>query len=185
MFDPVGAVSFFRKEAPLNLVASLGSGLKDYEAVVDGVFDGLVVTEFEVQEAVVLEASPVTSEEGIAFTVVDTSGDPFLIVPGHDQQHIFTHGGLNLPEKIEGEVGACPFFVDGREIKTVHHLNVFGLNRFPLEQLNVDLLLSDLSTFPDNVFPPLAFELREEIIEFLIILVQPVKLEGMTDLKSH
>ena len=82
MFDPVGAVGFFRKEAPLNLVASLGSGLKQREAMVDGVFDGLVVTEFEVQEAVVLEASPVTSEEGIAFTVVDASGDPFLIVPG-------------------------------------------------------------------------------------------------------
>ena len=59
MFDPVGAVGFFRKEAPLNLVASLGSGFKEREAVVDGVFDGLVVTEFEVQEAVVLEASPV------------------------------------------------------------------------------------------------------------------------------
>ena len=56
MFDPVGAVGFFRKEAPLNLVASLGSGLKEHEAVVDGVFDGLVVTELEVQEAVVLEA---------------------------------------------------------------------------------------------------------------------------------
>ena len=82
MFDPVGAVGFFRKEATLNLVASLGSCLKEREAVVDGVFDGLVVTEFEVQEAVVLEASPVTSEEGIAFTVVDASGDPFLIVPG-------------------------------------------------------------------------------------------------------
>ena len=45
MFDPVGAEGFFRKEAPLNLVASLGSGLKQREAVVDGVFDGLVVTE--------------------------------------------------------------------------------------------------------------------------------------------
>ena len=117
MFDPVGAVGFFRKEAPLNLVASLCSGLKEREAVVNGVFDGLVVTEFEVQEAVVLEASPVTSEEGIAFTVDDASGDPFLIVPGHAAPHIFTHGGMNLAEKIEGEVGACPFFVDGGEIK--------------------------------------------------------------------
>ena len=62
---------------------------------------------------------------------------------------------------------------------------MFGLNRVPLEQFDMNLLLPDLSTFPDNVFPPLAFEPREEIIEFLIILVQPVKLEGMTDLKSH
>ena len=185
MFDPVGAVGFFRKEAPLNLVASLGSGLKEREAMVDGVFDGLVVTEFEVQEAVVLEASPVTSEEGIAFTVVDASGAPFLIVPGHNQYYIITHGGLNLLEKMEGEIGSCPLFVDGREIKTVHYLNVFGLNRVSLEQFDVNLLLPDLSTFPYNVFPPLAFEPREEIIEFLIILVQPVKLEGMTDLKSH
>ena len=104
-----GRCRFFPEGSPVEPCGFPGSGLKEREAVIAGIFDGQVVTEFEVQKAVVLEASPVTSEKGITFTVVDASGDPFLIVPGHDQHHIFTHGGLNLPEKIEGEVGAVSY----------------------------------------------------------------------------
>ena len=45
---------------------ALGAGLDAGELVLDGVLDGLVVAELEMQERVVLDRAPVAAEQRIA-----------------------------------------------------------------------------------------------------------------------
>ena len=62
----VEAVSCLRRVAACELVFALGAGFHMSKLVSDGIIDGLIVTRFEMQKAVIFEAAPVTAIQRIS-----------------------------------------------------------------------------------------------------------------------
>ena len=54
-----------RKVAALDLVGALGPGFDPFQAVRDGIVDGLIIAGFEMQKFVVGDAAPVAAIERV------------------------------------------------------------------------------------------------------------------------
>src|SRR5262245_66598596 len=72
--DVVRRIGRRRHVAARNLVLALGAGLDAGELVLDGVLDGLVVAELEVQGRVVLDWPPFAAEQRVRAAEVEGSG---------------------------------------------------------------------------------------------------------------
>ena len=90
--NPMGAIGRLGQIASHNFVASLSAGFYAFQTPGDGIVDGLVVADFEVQKPVIFDASPVTTKQRIAANEVKRAGDVSPVAFGHDQQSIFCHG---------------------------------------------------------------------------------------------
>src|SRR5215471_2704856 len=102
----IGAV---REVAARELVLALRAGLHALEPARDGVFDGLVVAELEMQERVVLDRAPIASVERLGADEIDGAGDPPPRAAGHDKQDALAHGLAGKGEELAGEIWAAPF----------------------------------------------------------------------------
>jgi hypothetical protein len=57
----------------------------------DGVFDGLIVAELEMQEGMMLDRAPMAAEQRMRADEVDGAGDPAAGALGHDQHDVLAH----------------------------------------------------------------------------------------------
>ena len=83
--NPMCRVGCARAVAPGNLMSSLGARFDPIQAVRDGEVDRLVVADLEVQEAMILDATPVAAEQSVGADEVECSGDVAALAAAHDQ----------------------------------------------------------------------------------------------------
>src|SRR3974377_928776 len=74
--DVMRRISCRRKIAARYLVLALRSRLDTRKPVLDGVLDGLVIAEFEMQEWVVLDGAPMPTEQRVGADEIDGARDP-------------------------------------------------------------------------------------------------------------
>ena len=96
----------------------LGSGLDAGKLVLDGVLDGLIIAELEMQERVVLDRAPVPAEQRVGADEIDGAGDPAAIALGHHQEDALAH--LCADERIElsRQIGTAPFARAGFHVES-------------------------------------------------------------------
>src|SRR5690606_2465165 len=107
--------------APGQLVLTLGPGLDNFEATLNGEVYRLMITDLEVQERVVLDTAPVAAIECVRTDEVDGACDVAAVAPGHDQQNILRHALADERKELPVEIGPPPFaaaciHVEGKEI---------------------------------------------------------------------
>src|SRR5271165_4004976 len=99
------------------LVLTLGSGLYARQPVLNGILDGLVIAELEMQERVVLNGPPMTAEQRVGTDEIDCAGNPPLGALGHYQKDAVAH--LLADQRIERarEIGATPLAGSGLHVE--------------------------------------------------------------------
>ena len=102
-----------RLVATRQLVLALGAGLDHRKAVGDGVVDGLVVAELEVEERHLARRAPVAAIEPVAPDKAEGAGNGLVAVIGEHQDDAPGHGGGKPGEEAAGEVGAAPLAAAG------------------------------------------------------------------------
>jgi len=65
---------------------------------------------------------------------------------------------MDLLKKIETEVGAAPFLIDGGEIKSIHDLDMPVFDVLFLKDFDGDFLFAHLAPFPEDVLTSFALE---------------------------
>src|SRR4051794_28729279 len=73
------------------LMLALRAGFDTLQAVRDGVFDGLIVTNLKMQERMMLDRAPMAPVERLRTDEIDRARDPVSGAPGHDQQNAIRH----------------------------------------------------------------------------------------------
>ncbi len=113
----MGRVGRDRQIAAGQLVLALGAGLDALELVLDGVFDGLIVAELEVQERVVLGRAPVASEQRVRAAKVDGARDEASGALGHHQHDVLRHPFADQRIELPREIGPAPFARAGLHVE--------------------------------------------------------------------
>ena len=73
------------------LVLALGARLDAGEAMGDGIVDGLVIADFEMQHRVMLDRAPMAAIEGVGADEIDGARDPAAGALGHHQEDAVGH----------------------------------------------------------------------------------------------
>jgi hypothetical protein len=98
-----------RQVATRKLVLALCAGFNTLEPVRNRIIDGLIVTELEVQERVVLGCPPVAAIERVSADEIDRSSDPSPGAACHHKENTVAHFLANDGKEIAGQVGPAPF----------------------------------------------------------------------------
>ena len=81
-------------------MAPLRAGLDGFEPVGDGVVDGPVITELEMQEIMVFERSPVTAIKGLPALDVERPGDRRPVPKSQHKHQVFRHRRANQGKEL-------------------------------------------------------------------------------------
>src|SRR5262249_34546236 len=165
-----------RQIAARNFVLALGAGLDAGELVLDGVLDGLIIAELEVQERVVLACAPMAAEQRVRANEVDGAGDPAPVALGHHQQdavaHLLADERIKLPRQIRtAPFARAGFHVEGEE--GVPH--AFGEIR-AREPIDADAGRERVRAFAPDGFALARGERRQERIEGGVAGILPMEL---------
>ncbi len=154
---------------------ALGPRLDARQAQPDGVLDGLVVAELEVQEGHVLRAAPVPAVEAFAADQVEGAGDPLAVAAGQHQQHLVRHPLAEQREECPVQIGRPPLARAGVGVEPVEGVPVVLGDLRAGEGADLGRRLGVAALAADGLAPARA-QSRQVVVEVAIAGVQPMVL---------
>ncbi len=123
-----------------------------------------------------LDRAPVAAEQRVGADEIDGAGDPAVVAPRHDQEHVVRHALADQREEGAGEIGPAPFARAG--------LHVEGKERVPgilgdvaaVERVDRDAVRHRVAPLALDRLAVARIERGEEIVETGVTLVVPVEL---------
>src|SRR5690606_22813403 len=79
--------------------------------------DGLMVADLEMQERMILDATPVPAEKRIAADEIDRPRDIAAAALGRDQQDILGHALADQAVEFPVQIGTAPFAAAGIQVE--------------------------------------------------------------------
>ena len=130
------------------------------------------------EEAVLLDATPVAAVERIRACEVERPGYGPPVALDRHQHHRIGHPLAEQAEEGAGEIGHPPLAAAGRLVEGVEGVPVALLDLVSRERPDREAGVRDRLPFPANLLALARGEGREEVVEAAVALVEPVELDA-------
>ncbi len=165
-----------RHVSACQLVLALRAGLDADQSVLNGEVDGLIITDLEMQERVVLGRAPVAAVEGVAADEVDGAGDPAAGALGHHQEDAVGHRRAGDGEEFARQIGPAPFARAGVHVELEEGVpHAFGQVRAG-QPVHLDAGRERVLALAANALALARGEAGEEVVEAGVAVILPVEL---------
>ncbi len=174
--DPVRRPGFGGQKTTGDLVFALGAGFEALQAVVNAVFQSLVVTGFEVQAVKVGATAPVTAIQCFRSADVEGAGHVLSLMFCQHQHDIARQGPADLAKEAVGKGGVAVFAIESVGVETVPDVPLAIVDFIAVQDFEFDALVPHAAAFLFDLFAFAGGQSIEEVIEVCIALIGPVKL---------
>ena len=117
MGDVVGGMGGDRNIAAGQLVLTLGAGFDTREIIGDGVVNGLMIADLEMQETMVFDAAPVAAKKRVRAYEVDGAGNVAPVALCHNEQDIAWHAAADQRIEFARQIRPAPLATAGIDVE--------------------------------------------------------------------
>src|SRR5580698_1744092 len=174
--DVVRGESSLRQISPRDLVLPLRAGLNRLQATADRKVDGLIIADFEMQERMMFDRTPVAAEQGVGADEVDGACNPAPLAPGHHQQYVLGHALADERKKLAIEIGPAPFPRAGVHVEVEEGIPCLFGDLGASQRLDGDAARQRITPLAPDRLEVTRIQRGEKILKTAKTLIVPVKL---------
>ena len=175
MGDPVRGVGCHGRIAARELVTALSASFHEFQSMLDGIVDGLIIAGLEVQHWSVDGTTPIAAIERVRADQIHGAANRHAILRRKDKQQVVGHTLAQQGKGLAGQIGRPPFAAARVHVEDEERIEMLFGYFVSAQMHKLQPLLSLLPLLAQI----LAFGRREviqKISERMIVFILPVEL---------